>query len=499
MPRNRWELVIEIDRDAALPPFLQIARAFAGDIQRGRLRPGDRLPGSRQLAVSLGVHRNTVLAALAELTAEGWIETSPGRGTFVTRTLSTPIHAQASSRLRRSTSRASSVPAQLPFALPDAPAAYRQPPLPRGTLNLSNGAPDVRLVPARAIGRAYRRVLALHGVDVLAYGDPAGHPTLRTALASMLSSTRGLSVTADDVLVTRGSQMALNLVARALLRPGDAVAVEQFGYRPAWEAFRAAGAHVIPIPIDRDGIDVEALTTVANAKRVKAIYVTPHHQYPTTVTLKAARRLALLALARRERMAIIEDDYDHEFHYDGRPVLPLASADRAGLVIYIGTLSKILAPGLRIGYIVAPPPVLQRIIAIRSLLDIQGDLATEAAVATLIEDGELQRYIARVRRVYTNRREILSNSLRRVFRDDVAFTLPPGGMALWVRLLMPVDVEAWARRGPQHGVSWYTGRRYAFDGEPKPFARFSFAWLNERELPEAVRRMAASRTSGNKP
>ncbi len=485
MARSRWdwELVIDIDRDAALPPFLQIARAFAAEIQRGRLRPGDRLPGSRQLAASFGVHRNTVLAAFAELTAEGWIETSPGRGTFITRAIVHPRNVRARA----------SMPTQVPFALPEVPAAYRQPALPRGTLNLSSGAPDVRLVPARAIGRAYRRVLALRGADVLAYGDPAGHPALRTALASMLSSTRGLPVTADDVLVTRGSQMALNLVARALLRPGDAVAVEACGYRPAWEAFRAAGANAIPIPIDRDGLDIAALTTIAAAKRVKAVYVTPHHQYPTTVTLKAARRLALLALARRERMAIIEDDYDHEFHYDGRPILPLASADRVGLVIYIGTLSKILAPGLRIGYIVAPPAVSQRIIAIRSLLDIQGDLATEAAVATLIEDGELQRHVARVRRVYANRREILSNSLRRVFRDDVAFTPAAGGMALWVRLLMPVDADAWARRGPEHGVSWYTGRRYAFDGQPQPFARFSFAWLNERELPEAVRRMAASR------
>jgi GntR family transcriptional regulator / MocR family aminotransferase len=198
-------------------------------------------------------------------------------------------------------------------------------------------------------------------------------------------------------------------------------------------------------------------------------------------------------MARAERFAIIEDDYDHEFHYDGRPVLPLASADQAGTVVYIGTLSKILAPGLRIGYIVAPPAILRSVGAIRSLVDIQGDLATEAAVATLIEDGELQRHVARVRRVYANRREILANSLRRVFGDGVEFTLAPGGMALWVRLRMSVDVDAWAGRSVQHGVSWYTGRRYAFDGQSKPFARFSFAWLNERELPEAVKRMAAAR------
>ena len=146
----------------------------------------------------------------------------------------------------------------------------------------------------------------------------------------MLSSMRGLSVGPDDVLVTRGSQMALTLVARALLRPGDAVAVEQFGYRPAWEAFRGGGATVVPVAIDREGIDVHALTRLAERTALRAVYVTPHHQYPTTVTLKAARRLALLALARAKRIVIIEDDYDHEFHYDGRPVLPLASADHAG-------------------------------------------------------------------------------------------------------------------------------------------------------------------------
>jgi GntR family transcriptional regulator / MocR family aminotransferase len=489
MPRSPWEPLIDVDRDETLPPFLQIARSLAADIQRGRLRPGDRLPGSRRLADRLQVHRNTVLAALAELTAEGWIETAPGRGTFVTRAIVNPSGRPFSRRLGLRTH----VPAQLPLTLPDVPAAYRPASLPPGTLNLSNGAPDVRLVPARAIGRAYRRVLGLRSVDLLAYGEPEGHAGLRAALASLLSDTRGLPTGRSDVLVTRGSQMALTLAARALVRPGDTVAVEELGYRPAWEAFRAAGATVVPVAVDCDGIDVDALERLVNRTSIRAVYVTPHHQYPTTVTLKAARRLALLALARAERIAIIEDDYDHEFHYDGRPVLPLASADQAGLVVYIGTLSKILAPGLRIGYIVAPPAVLRSASAIRSLLDIQGDQATEAAVASLIEDGELQRHVARVRRVYANRRKILVDSLRDAFGDGVEFTLPSGGMALWVRLRTSKDIDEWARRSLQHGVSWYTARRYTFNGKAKPFARFSFAWLNEHELPEAVRRMAAAR------
>ena len=485
--RRDWPFYLDVDRHAPLPAFLQVARAIAAEIQRGRLKPGDRLPGSRRLADDVGLHRNTILAALAELSSEGWIESAAGRGTYVTATL--PENRR---RSRPVAERASAI-RHAGFALSEVPAAYRPPLLPRGTLNLSNGAPDLRLVPARAIGRAYRRALGSRSADLLAYGDPEGHVVLREAVASMLASTRALPVNADEICITRGSQMALTLAARALVRPGDTVAVEATGYRPAWEAFRAAGATVVPVAVDQHGLNVDALTRLARRTPLRAVYVTPHHQYPTTVTLKAARRIALLALARTERMAIVEDDYDHEFHYDGRPVLPLASADHAGTVVYIGTLSKVLAPALRIGYIAAPRDLLQRIGAIRSLLDIQGDRPTEAAVAALIADGELQRHIARARRIYAARRHILAAALRRLFGTEVTFTVPSGGMALWVQFAAAIDMDAWSRRCVDHGVFWYSGRRYAFDGSQTACVRFSFAWLNERELPEAVKRMAAAR------
>ena len=488
--RRQWRFDIRLDRSATLPPFLQIARALTDDIRRGRLRPGDRLPGTRDLADGARVHRNTVLAAYGELVAEGWLEAAQGRGTFVARTIpeAKPRRPQRDDEVRRAG-----------FPVPNGPEVYRPPVLPRGTLNLSSGAPDPRLVPARAIGRAYRRALSRRAEALLTYGDPEGHPSLRAALASMLAATRALPVGPDDVLVTRGSQMALSLVARAILRPGDLVAVERFGYRPAWEAFRAAGAHVVALPIDEHGLDVEALAALHRRTPVRAVYLTPHHQYPTTVTLTAARRLRLMALAQRERLAVVEDDYDHEFHYEGRPVLPLASADPARVVVYVGTLSKVLAPGLRLGYVVAPPDVSQRVTAVRSLLDIQGDLAMESAVAALIEDGELQRHVARARRVYAERRAILAEALRRELGDAVDFQTAAGGMALWVRFALPADVDLWARRSLERGVWWHTGRRYAFDRKPTPFARFSFAYLSERELPEAVRRLAAARPGRRAP
>jgi GntR family transcriptional regulator / MocR family aminotransferase len=492
--RRDWHFDIEIDRDAPLPPFLQIARALTGDIRRGRLRPGDVLPGSRDLAAAVRVHRNTILAAYGELVAEGWLEAAQGRGTFVAHAIPESKERDVSRHARAR----GGAPRRAGFSVPAAPDVYRPPVLPRGTLSLSNGAPDPRLVPAKAIGRAYRRVLARRAEALLTYGDPEGHPALRGALASMLAARRGLPIGAEDVFVTRGSQMALSLVARALLRPGDVVAVESLGYRPAWEAFRAAGALVVPLPVDGDGVDVEALERLHDRTPVRAVYLTPHHQYPTTVTLTAARRLKVLALARRERFAIVEDDYDHEFHYEGRPVLPLASADAARVVVYVGTLSKVLAPGLRLGYLVAPPDVMERITAIRSLLDIQGDLAMEAAVAALIEDGELHRHVARTRRIYAERRNVLAAALRRELGGAAEFVIPNGGMAMWVRFTSPVDVELWARRSVDRGVYWHTGRRYAFDQSPKPFARFSFAWLNERELPEAVRRLVAARPSASR-
>ena len=197
--------------------------------------------------------------------------------------------------------------------------------------------------------------------------------------------------------------MALALVARALTRPGDAIAVEHPGYRPAWEAFRIAGAEIVPLRVDEHGVDVQALQRVIARRSIRAVYVTPHHQYPTTVTLTVARRLALLQLAAQERFAIIEDDYDHEFHYSGRPVLPLASADAAGLVIYIGTLSKVLAPGLRLGFIVAPGDLIERLVAYRSFVDLQGDPVLESAVAELFEEGLIQRHVRKMRRIYRAR------------------------------------------------------------------------------------------------
>lgn len=479
-----WFLNLVLDdAPGSAPRFVQIARAITDAVQAGRLRPGARLPGTRALARSLGVHRNTAVAAYDELAAEGWIEAAHGRGTFVSPELpSTPIPREVSP----------GIAARAGFAMAPAPRLGIAPStaVPRGAINLTGGLPDLGLAPVDELARAYRRAARRGGGALLDYGDPRGCAVLRAALAEMVNATRGLAAGPDDVLITRGSQQALSLAAAAVLRPGDAVAVEALGYDDAWSAFRAAGARLVAVPVDRDGLVIERLAAAAERHRLRAVYLTPHHHYPTLAVLSPPRRLALLELARRRRIAVFEDDYDNEFHFSGRPVLPLASADRGGNVIYVGTLSKVLAPGLRLGYAIAPRPVLARMIERRHISDRQGDHVLESAVAELIEDGALHRHIRKMKRVYEARREVLAGALRRRLGGAVRFDLPAGGLALWVET-PGLDADAFAAGCRRRGVWFHSARRFALDGRPRQAIRLGFARATEDQIEEACARMAA--------
>jgi GntR family transcriptional regulator/MocR family aminotransferase len=304
----------------------------------------------------------------------------------------------------------------------------------------------------------------------------------------MLAQRRGIPLRAENVLVTRGSQMALDLLARTLISPGDRVAVESYGYRPAWEALRRAGAELVPIAVDSDGLDTSALARAASRAPFRAVYVTPHHQYPTTVVMSPARRLGLLATARAHDLAIVEDDYDHEFHFDGRPVAPLAARDPGGNVIYAGTLSKVLAPGLRLGFVAAPERVIERLAQLRAITDRQGDQVVEHAVADLNEDGELQRHTRKARRIYGERREQLVATLGRELPGVLEVALPPGGITVWARA--SVDVERWKQRALDHGVAIATARDFDRDGRTRPYVRLAFARYTAAEMTDAVRRLA---------
>ncbi len=459
--------------------FVKVANAIATDIRRGVLRAGDRLPSTRALASRLGVNRNTIVAAFDELAAQGWIAPRGPSGTYVSDNVpERTVRGSAVERHGMAARAGFDVRTITDVRVPFGPRDAR--------FHISGGVPDPRLLPAAMVSRAYRRVMRSRiGRDALEYADPQGASRLRAAVATMLRSNRGVPASAENILITRGSQMALDLLARLLLRPGDAFAVEELGYPPAWRAFEEAGARLVPVALDRHGLVVDALP----ASHVRALYVTPHHQYPTTVLLSPARRIALLERARTQRIAIVEDDYDHEFHFDGRPVAPLAADDRHGNVLYVGTLSKILAPGLRLGYIAAPVRVIEALARLRRAVDRQGDQVLECAIADLVEDGELARHVRKMRNTYHARRDALVGALQRELRSALSFELPAGGITVWARAADDIDLEAWRARALARGVAFSTARDFALDGRPRPYLRLAYARYDERELGEAIRSM----------
>lgn len=462
------------------PRYLRIAQAVIDAARRGRLRAGAPLPSTRDLAAQLDVHRKTVTAAYRELARQGWITIARARGARISEELpDVPLQRGAAGPAVR---------AGFDLPPPLAPPS-RSPRRPRQLL-LLGGLPDLAAAPRLELGRAYRGVLTgRHAPRLLDYADPRGDEVLRAALADYLGATRGLHATADTIAVLRGCQQALYLAARTLLRAGDRVAVETPGYPPAWAALRAAGLELEPVPVDAAGLDTAALAALCARRPIRALYVTPHHQHPTTVTMTAARRVALLALAHQHRLLVLEDDYDHEFRYEGQPVLPLASADRHGLVCYLGTLSKVFAPGLRLGYIAATADVIDRIARYRTVVDQQGDHVLERAIAELVTGGALERHVRRARRVYRARRDALCEALARAL-PGLVVRPPHGGVGLWLRA-PGVDVEAWVERAAAEDVVFQPGSRFAFDGRRTDFARLGFGACTERELVEAVRRLAA--------
>lgn len=483
-------LSLSLSRDDATPLYVQIFDQLSASILTGRLKPGERLMSTRAMAQALGVHRNTVIRAYDELQAQGLVEQRVGSGAYVRRGLVMGTPAALSGALR-----AAQV---LGFELDE-----RTPPprlrdaleRPAGALRMGGGEPDVRLMPGGLLARAYRRVLARRGSEVLAYGEPRGHLALREQLCSVLRAQRLVDASPDELLLTQGSQQGLALLSDVLIGPGDRVVVEALSYQPALEVFLRAGASLVTLPVDAQGAQVFELDAIHAQAPIRAIYLTPHHQYPTTVTLDASRRIYLLNWAAKHKVAIIEDDYDHEFHYEGQPVHPLLSLDASGVVCYVGTLSKTLAPGLRKGYVIAPAQVIERMAMQRLLRDRQGDRVTEAALAELMEDGTLGRHTRKMQHIYMQRRDALARSLERHLSDLVSFELPRGGMTIWVKVLdEQLDVGAWAHRALALGVAVSDGGWFRATADvPDPRAlRIGFASCHLQELELGVTRLKAA-------
>lgn len=468
---------------AAMPLHARIQRAIRQLIVDGALGPGKPLPASRALAKSLGVSRDTVEAAYAQLHAEGFIDRRVGSGSFVAEmTEFTPG--------RRLSQRDALLRNQAPNLSRRGAAMFRS----GGVRELlsprpfAHGVPETRIFPLQLWERLERQVRKEAGTLTLLHGDPQGTEPLRSAIADYVNLERGARATADRVLVLTSSQQAMSLCANMLLDPGDRIFVEDPAYYGALKAFDAAGLECVPIRVDRQGVLVEQI--MAEPRRAKAIFLTPSHQFPTGATLALDRRLALIEWAVRHQAWIIEDDYDSEFHYAGKPTACVQGLDPHDRTVYIGTFTKSLFPGLRIGYVVLPPQLVKPMTVARTLLDGHSATMAQLTLARFIEGGHFGAHVRTMRGIYAERLEVLVDLVRKHLSDFVEPRVPIGGLQMPCVLTGGISERAAVDAARRVGVELLGLSALNAAGDGEPGFLMGFAAYTPLEIEGAVKKLA---------
>jgi GntR family transcriptional regulator / MocR family aminotransferase len=490
-------LEISVKKNGGYSPlYLQLASEIIQLICRGILKPGEALPSSRELAQSLQLNRKTVVATYEEMDAQGWVETRDRSGVYVSSHLpETSARAinQNSKKSIRSRQPAYPLTKMRTFDKPtitNSNIESNAPGVPQTLYKIDDGFPDPRIAPIEQLVREYRRLgKGRLANQFLMYGPEQGSYRLRVELANFLNRTRGMQVTEKEILITKGTQMAIYLTTQLLIRPGDTVLVPEPGYLDANQTFKLAGANLVFVPVDKDGMDVDRIEQLCKKKIPKIIYIIPHHHRPTTVTLSAERRMRLMNLARKYGFALLEDDYDFDYHFTSNPLLPLASVDTGRHIIYVGSFCKSIAPGIRIGFMVAPEVVINQAAAIRKLIDRQGEQLLEEAIAELLSAGDISRHIKKSHKVYQERLESTCRLLREQLGEYVTFERPNGGLAIWATYRKNISAPAVALNAGKLGLKISDGRNYFFQPNismPNDFIRIGYCSLDETEMAGAI-------------
>ncbi|RCH55159.1 PLP-dependent aminotransferase family protein [Mucilaginibacter hurinus] len=462
-----FRTLIIINRNSGVPVFYQVARAIMGLIRSSKLQPGHQLPSSRQMASILSLNRTTVVASYDELVAEGWLKVKPRKGIFV------------SDRLPIIKPRPFQANGYSGTSIPEAPTIKHERPF---ELLINDGFPDQRIAPLNAVMDRYRNLAGkayLH--SPLLTGDWAGSPTLRAELASFLAATRALRIGPENIMVTQGAQMAIFIVASIILKPGSSVIVADLNYALADRLFEQLGARLLKIKVDEHGVDVDAIECICRSGKPDLLYIIPHHHHPTTVTLSVERRLRLLDIIRKYQLPVIEDDYDYDFHYAHSPILPLASAEHEGYVTYIGSISKILAPSFRLGYLVAGESLIRQAAKLKQVIAIRGDVLIEESVGYLFQTGEMQKHIRNSVKLYQKRRDAFCEELRQTISGIGEFLAPQGGMAVWATFDRDYSITLLSERMAAKGIFINEGSRYPYHPDVNGL-RLGFASLNDAEM-----------------
>jgi GntR family transcriptional regulator/MocR family aminotransferase len=452
----------------------EIYRQLRAAILDGRLRGGERLPPSREMALRLGVSRTTVGVAYDRLISEGFADARTGSGTFVSRQIAT-----RDARRRR----------HFPGAL--RPRRIWDSVVPLGhwrdvDFDFRTGIPDARLFPFETWRALVARQLRPLAVGRGGYGDPAGHEGLREAISRHVSTARGVRAVADDVVVTNGTQQAVDVIARVLLNPGDRVAVEDPGYPPPRRLFQTLGLRVTGVPVDHEGLVVDAIPD-----GTRLVYVSPSHEFPLGTSMSLRRRMALLDWACEHDAAIVEDDYDSEFRFGGRPIEPLQMLDASGRVIYVGSFSKTTLAILRLGFVIVPPSLRAATRAAKFVADWHTSLPTQAAMASFIDSGLFARHVRRMRSIYHARHERITAIVERDFADELRIVPSSVGLHLAVlaRSATVDDITAVVRRASAAGVECHPLSMFSAGDSPRVGLALGYGAIEADRIEEGLARL----------
>lgn len=466
-----------INRESNQALYLQLANQFIQFITDGKLPSETKLVGSRTLSELLNVHRKTVVACYQELQLQGWVESIPKKGTFVNANL--PILQQRNFfQENKKTALNTGFNFYTNQILGE---VFKQPN--EEWMYINDGISDARLTPTDEIARIYRRIAGRKSIfKHLSYGSTYGNDTLRQVLAEYLNKTRGLNISVDNILITRGSQMGIYISAQLLLNENEIIIIGETNYASATITFQHQRATIFTVKVDNDGIDTKQVEKICKKQRVKALYVTSHHHHPTTVTLSAERRIHLLNLAKKYNFAIIEDDYDYDFNYNQAPILPLASHDVNGNVIYIGSVCKTVAPVFRIGYLIASKLFVDEASKLRKFIDRQGDALLELTFAEFVRSGSLDAHIRKVLKIYKRRRDLFCELLEKECGNVFSFEIPKGGMAVWITLDKKYTWKQVAETAKKQQLKIGDWERYDMFSIKHNAIRIGFAKHNKEEL-----------------
>jgi GntR family transcriptional regulator/MocR family aminotransferase len=469
----------------------QIYRQLRAGILEGRLAGGTRLPSTRDLATQLGVSRKTTLDVFERLLSEGYLSARAGSGTFVADGLERlPVERSAQARAahasrerartRTAAARAQPLWEQMPESLP----------LPRPSVaspqDFVGGATDKALFPFDVWRRCVNHALRSQARGPGTYRDAAGEQELRLAISRYLAFNRAVSSNWEDVIVTQGAQHALDLMARITLRPGEIAALEDPGYPPAHACFTATGARVVPVPVDREGLIVGKLPDKA-----RLVYVTPSHQFPLGMPMSLERRVELLEWAQKRGAVIIEDDYDCEYRFEGRPMEPLKSLDRAGLVAYVGTFSKTIFPELRVGYVVPPASLYGPLVKARQIADWHGCTLTQTALASFMLNGDFAKHLRRMHKIYAARRAMLLGHLHGDLAPWFEPIVPTAGIHMAARLRAPLTEQAVVNAARDASIGLYGLAPFHLRARPQPGLMFGYGSIAVEHIDAALTTLAA--------